>query len=110
MTLKIYDGDYVFDSAHSSFEIVDNIDELMQLILMHLTIRRGSFYPNKNYGSFLRAEELKEPKNEYALAFARQALDSLGGVYVKSAQANDDFVVLNILINNNVERQVRVKL
>lgn len=109
MTNKITNGDYEFDEEIGQVKTVDYIDEVLQTIKLNLFARRGSFYPNKDFGSLLRAEELKNPKQEYALAYARQALDRLDGVYVKLAKIVDDEMIFDLTINDN-ERQVSIKL
>lgn len=109
MTGKIENGEYVVANFTGKINTIDYIDELLQTILLHLTARSGSFYPNKNYGSLLRVNELKQPKDKYALAYARQTLDMLDGVFVKSASVSDDAVTFNLIINDK-ERQVSLKL
>lgn len=109
MTNKIFNGDYVAKSDGTGLETVDYIDELLQNIKINLTARRGSFYPNKDFGSLIRAEKLENPMEEYALAYARQSLDNLNGVFVKSALINGNILTINLEINNT-ERQVEIEL
>lgn len=109
MTEKIVNGDYVINEETKRPVMIEYIDELLQKIAMHLTARRGSFYPDKNFGSLLRAKQLEQPKNEYALAYARQTLDEFDGVFVKSAFVKDDAVDFVLIINDD-ERQVSIKL
>lgn len=109
MTNKIVNGDYQVGTFEFDAVKVDYIDELVQNIQIILTMRRGSFYPNKDFGSLIRKEQLGEPKEEYALAYARQALDCLDGVFVKSALVTESKITFNIDIND-VERQVSIEL
>lgn len=83
------------------------IDELAKSIKFMLNVKRKKFYPNKNFGSLLR-EIFLEPKSEYALSYARQALDGIDGVFVKSARIKDDKYIFNVIING-YEREVEIK-
>lgn len=83
------------------------IDALVESAKVLLNAQRGNFYPNKNFGSLLKTV-CRQPKDEYALAYARQALDSIDGVFVKSAICLDDKFVFDLLINNQ-QRQVEIK-
>ena len=84
-----------------------HIDELARSIKFLLNARRGKFYPNKNYGSLLR-DIFLEPKSEYALSYARQALDGIDGVYVKSAKLRNNNYIFSLIING-YEREVEIK-
>lgn len=83
------------------------IDELASSVAFLLNVKRGSFYPNKNFGSYLSSKVI-EPKCEYALAFARQAVDGIDGVYIKSVKQNIDGFVFKVIIND-YEREVAIK-
>lgn len=106
MTNIIVNGDYV--KQNNSLRQIEYIDELLQNAKLLLTASRGHFYPNKNFGSAIR-EISQEPKAEYALAYARQALDQLDGVCVKSAELNNARWCFTLDINGE-ERQVTVEL
>lgn len=106
MTNKIINGDYV--KAGNTLEQIEYIDELLQSIKIVLTAGRGSFYPNKNFGSNIR-NICQEPRAEYAIAYARQALDTLDGVCVKGVTFENNQATFTIDINNE-ERQVTVSL
>lgn len=67
---------------------------------------RGSFYPDKNYGSKIRCT-LNMPNEFYALCFARQALYNINGVYVKSVARENGKYDFTLLVNNK-ERQVQI--
>lgn len=108
MTNRIVDGDYI--KTHlDRLETIDNEQELIQTAGQILYARRGSFYPNKDFGSMIRLGELKKPELEYALSYARQALDTLDGVYVKSVNSESDGLVFDLMINET-EGRVEVKL
>lgn len=68
----------------------------------------GKFYPNKNFGSKIKSS-LLPPVNEYAAAYAREALDRIDGVFVKSAQYKKPILTVNLIINDE-ERQVSIDL
>lgn len=98
MTEKIANGDYVMQDNSDNVQSVEYIDEVVQAIKMRLVAQRGKFYPNKDFGSFLR-QELPQPEEEYALAYARQALEGLDGVFVSSARLEDGTIYLGVAIN-----------
>jgi hypothetical protein len=105
MALKMVDGDYV-KAQDGSLEEVDYTDELLQNAEVLLNTRRGRFYPNKSFGRRLVGERI--PAEQYALEYARQALASLSGVFVKGAFEENGETVITLLINSE-ERQVRIK-
>lgn len=107
MTNKTENGGYVPDGAAGILQ-VDYIEELLQNAVLAMKCSRGSFYPDKNYGSLLK-NSIKAPAEQYVLAFARQAVECLDGVYVKSAQMNNNIAVLTVLLNNE-ERQVSLEV
>lgn len=66
---------------------------------------KGSFYPDKDYGS-----KIREAVNEkQLLSYARQAIENISGVYLKNATLSDNIVTLDLLINDE-ERTVTVQL
>lgn len=67
---------------------------------------RGSFYPDKNYGSKIRRAACM-PNEFYALCYARQALYNINGVYVKSVSSENGKYDFTLLVNNK-ERQVQI--
>lgn len=67
---------------------------------------RGSFYPDKNYGSRIRSV-IDMPKEFYALCYARQALYNMNGVFVKSVVFNNGKYDFTILVGDE-ERQVQI--
>ena len=106
MTNKIVNGDYVVSGGTA--EQTEYIDELLQNIKILLTADRGSFYPDKNFGSSIKASGSKLT-NQHALLYARQALDTLDGVYVKEAELSGTQLCFKMEINNE-ERQVTLEL
>lgn len=107
MTLKLVNGDYVKDD-NNKLEAIEYIDEVLQNATILLNANRGKFYPNKNFGSHIEKIN-SQPYDEYALAFARQALAVIDGVCVKSANRIGNLLTLDLTINNE-ERQVTLQL
>lgn len=106
MTNKITDGDYVKLPDSTNLQTVDYIDEVLQNIKIVLTAPRGSFYPNKNFGSLI-STVVSKPINEYALCYARQALSDFDGVCVKSARVDENKIVFTVTVNET-QREVSV--
>lgn len=104
MTEKITNGDYVKNG--SSLAEIEHIEELLQNAAIALKTQRGSFYPDKNYGSALQKAE-KEIDEMYAAAYAQQALYNLSGITIKSVKIKDDDYEFTVEVNNQ-ERQVLV--
>lgn len=77
------------------------IDEILKNAVRCLTVKRGSFYADKNFGSKIRASQ----SNAEILAYARQSVDWLDGVFVKSAVKNKNFVTFVLTVNGE-ERSV----
>lgn len=104
MTEKITNGDYVKDGA--GLAEVQYIEELLQNAVIALQTLRGSFYPDKNFGSQLK--NAKNMSEALAVCYARQALSGFDGVHIKSAKINDNGYAFTLLVNDQ-ERQVLIK-
>ena len=104
MTEKITNGDYVKDGA--GLAEVQYIEELLQNAVIALQTLRGSFYPDKNFGTQLK--NAKDRNEALAACYARQALSGFDGVHIKSAKINDNGYAFTLLINDQ-ERQVLIK-
>lgn len=104
MTEKIVNGDYIMMNDSDNIQSVEYIDEVIQTIKMLLVTQRGKFYPNKDFGSLLK-QSLPQPSEEYALAYARQALEGLDGVFVNTVRVDNGTIYLNVSINSE-EKQV----
>lgn len=98
MTDKIVNGDYVLSGDSNGLEQVDYIDEVVQNARILLYTQRGRFYPNKNFGSYL-GSALPQPSDEYALAYARMALEGLDGVFVDSARVQNGIIYVDMTVN-----------
>lgn len=99
MTEKIVNGDYVKCAQNNGLEQVEYIDEIVQVAKMLLVTQRGRFYPNKDFGTYLK-NDLPYPQDEYALAYARLALESLDGVFVSSAHVDNGKITVDLTINS----------
>lgn len=103
MANLIINGDYV---KREDLMQIEGIEELLQNIKIVLRTSKGAFYPDKNFGSRINGIS-NVPIDEYAAAFAREALDGIDGVCVKAAHYQDNSLTVNLLINDE-ERQVSV--
>lgn len=77
----------------------DVIEEALKNALRCFTVRRGEFYADKNFGSKIRIEQTEAE----ILAYARQSVAELDGVFVKSVEKGDGSVTFLIKINENVK-------
>lgn len=69
---------------------------------MQMNTERGSFYPDKDYGS--RLSSLQRPIMAYALAYAGQALSASDGIFVTCAEQQGGTLVLTLQINDEEGR------
>lgn len=104
MTPEIINGDYV--KSGNSLKEIEHIDELLQNIALNLNAQRGSFYPDKNFGSHIFAAKSRDCN--YIAALARQAVSNMDGVYIKSVKASGENYEFIVIIND-LERQVLIK-
>lgn len=104
MTPEIVDGDYV--KKGESLRLIEHINELLQSISTMIKTERGSFYPDKNFGSHIFGTGTAGADD--VLSLARQAVDGISGVYIKSAEINGGNYTFKVIINNE-ERQVLIK-
>ena len=79
----------------------DVIEEILKNAVRCLTVKRGRVYADKNFGSKIQASQ----SNAEILAFARQSVDKLDGVFVKSAVKNKNSVTFVLTVNGE-ERSV----
>ena len=86
----------------------EQLFEILQSCALVLNCPRLKHYPNKNFGSHLKAQE-NDVTVKSALDYARQAVKELDGVFIKSVRHCDDGIIFNVLINNE-EGEVTVKL
>ncbi|WP_177916825.1 hypothetical protein [uncultured Eubacterium sp.] len=84
---------------------IDYTDGLVRAAALALIIPRGKFYPDKNFGSNVKYTE----PIALTLARARQAVEHLDGVYVKSVERRDDGLLVFNLSVNDIQRQVEAK-
>ena len=76
--------------------------------VLALRYQRGRFYPDKDFGSLLYTVQSAD-STALLLAYARQAVKELDGVFVKSVHTADGAAVFDITINNE-NRQVSIEL
>lgn len=86
---------------------VETVKAILENCATTLFCRNDRYYPDKNFGSKIRQED--SLTEDLLLAYARQALSGLDGVFVKSASFLQDNAVFEILINNERE-QVSISL
>ncbi len=83
-------------------------DEILKCCVLAVNCPRGSFYPNKNFGSKIKTINMTLSADEL-LAYARQAISDIDGAFVKNvcvSSGSADF----IFIINDEEREVNIKL
>ncbi|MBQ9517426.1 MAG: hypothetical protein IJR60_05060 [Eubacterium sp.] len=107
MAYKLVDGDYVIAPGHTAPTECDYIDELAQNAMVVLGTKRSKFYPNKDFGSYIYITDM-QPLLAYLDAAARQAVDPLDGVYIKSVSRSGQDTVI-VLTANDTERTVIIK-
>ncbi len=86
----------------------DCIDVALKEIVMAFNTAKGSFYPDKNYGSRIK-DATRLPIEFYVLCYARQALYGMNGVFVKSVSIKNKTYDFNVVVNEE-ERQVRITI
>ena len=86
----------------------EQLFEILQSCVLVLNCPRLKYYPNKNFGSHLKAQG-NDITVKLALDYARQAVKELDGVFIKSAGYCDDGIIFDVLVNNE-EGEVTVKL
>lgn len=84
------------------------IDNILVNCITAMKCPRGKYYPDKNFGSHI-LECSKNTENQELLAYARQAVSDIDGVYVKSVQTSGEQAVFTLLINDR-QRQVTITL
>lgn len=84
------------------------IGEILSGCVSAFLCPRGEFYPNKNYGSQIMKNKVSAD-SEKLLAYARQAVSDMDGIFVKSAYLDNLNVVFTVAVNDE-ERQVSIKL
>ena len=85
-----------------------DINSILQDCFVAMLCPRGDFYPDKNFGSHIKYA-LKASGESELLAYARQAVHSMDGIYIKCACKGRDAVVFTVVIND-AERQVSIPI
>ena len=102
MSYKLNNGEY--EKIGGELITVEYIEALLQKAILLIKAQRGRFYPDKNFGSRLN-EISREPFEEYAAAYIRQALYGLDGVYVKNVTKAAESLTVELMINDE-EKEV----
>ena len=84
---------------------INYLDGLLRDAAIARTVPRGGFYPDKNFGSAIKYTE----PLPLTLARARQAVEHLDGVYVKSVERRDGGLVVFNLSVNDTKGEVQAK-
>lgn len=90
----------------SNFNFVS--DRVLSDCITALACPAGEFYPDKDYGSRIKYG-MQNPDEKRLLCYARQALSSMDGIYVKNAGIKDGKILFSIMINNE-ERQAVITI
>ncbi len=83
------------------------IESILCDCVTELNCPLGAFYPDKNYGSKIKNSIMLN--NEKLLAYARQAVAMIDGVYIKSVETNTKNALFEIMINDE-KRQVCIEI
>jgi hypothetical protein len=82
-----------------------NQQEQLHMILQNcfraLSCPRGSFYPNKNYGSQLKASD-NTLTEQMAMNYAIQAVSDFDGVLINDVELGENYIKFFVLINNEM--------
>lgn len=111
----ISDGDFVCDSRGYPIE-VSNYDELLQRVLIQLTVKKGSFVYDNSLGSRLYTLKSGDINiKERALSLIREALFDINEIIVNdvSVKLTNGGENLELTINlsmNNEEKAVVIKI
>lgn len=92
----------MIDAGRKDVSKYADVDRVLNDTLMAIHCRYGKFYPNKDYGSLIKNNELNS-----VLAGARYAVRNIDGVVIKSGSIVDDKILLDIIINDE-ERSVTI--
>lgn len=107
MENKIENGDW--KTENGKVVCIGGKEELLQRIETMLRARRGEFYADKDFGSFLYTvpREDSEENRLLALQYARQALEKFDGVFVNKCEMQAGRPVFNITVDGE-ERTVAI--
>jgi len=85
----------------------DFIDTVLCDCVMAVVCPLGEFYPDKDYGSQIKNSAVID--SDILLACARQAVNEINGVYIKSVKTENNKALFDVLINDS-ERQVSIDI
>ncbi len=107
MSYKINNGEYETDESGMPIKVCYK-DELLQNAALAIGCKRGRFYPDKDFGSRL-SMLCREPIEEYAESYIRQALSALDGAFLKKVTRGDGVLTAEFEINGE-EKEVVFQL
>ena len=76
----------------------DVIDDILKNAVRCFAVKRGEFYADKNFGSKINMEQ----SCAEILAYARQSVAGLDGVFVKSVAKNEFDVSFVVTVNGKI--------
>ncbi len=85
----------------------DFIDSILCDCVMAVLCPLGEFYPDKDYGSQIKNSA--DIDSGILLAYARQAVNKINGVYIKSVKTDNKEAQFDVVINDS-ERQVSIDI
>lgn len=111
----LYDGDFLLDNRNRMVEI-SGINEILQKVFIILSVRKGSFCYDRNFGSELyKLRNYEDHLEDRAKMLAEEALYDLDYVKVNSVEVeidseNDEFTLtLHLIIDGeNYDLEVKV--
>ena len=107
MDTALKDGDFLCDARGFPAE-VGGVDEILQQIMIRLTVKKGSFVYDRTLGSELHTLDASDENIENrAIVLVKEALHGVSGATVKSVSAEivDASVIklyISVLINDEL--------
>lgn len=93
---------------NSTYRNHDHVESVLNDFIMAFKCPRGKFYPDKDYGREINKDASNQ--KDRLLASARQAAETLDGVYVKEVVLKDSITAEICVLINDSERSVSVSL
>lgn len=107
MDTALKDGDFLCDARGFPAE-VDGVNEILQQIMIRLTVKKGSFAYDRTLGSELHTLDASDENIENrAIVLVKEALHEVSGTTVKSvsvetADASAIKLCISVLINDEL--------
>lgn len=113
MDTAINNGDFLLDSRNRPF-LISNPEEILQQVLIRLTVKKGSFIYDNNLGSKLyTVKSLQGDIKSKVLSIVKEALAPITKVVVDDIDLKNSGENLNLkvfLSIKNKKREVEIKL